>query len=258
MRRASLPRVLRRLAVAILVTAAGNSAAEDIDLGFVPDTVHSGLPAGWTEQAMGKAPPVRYALIAEGGAWVLRADSSAAASVLVHPLDLIPDRELRWRWKVAQSVASADLRHKSGDDFAARVYVLFDAPQSELSLTERLGLKLEQALHGAELPSAGLCYVWDNRNPVGTMTPSAYTERVRLMVLETGDAAAGQWRQESRDLAADYRAAFGKSPPRLRGVALMSDTDNTRSRVTAWYTAFRLVAKSGADVSFNQQSPVLP
>lgn len=223
------------LALAGAALFAASVRANDVDLRFVPSAANPDLPEGWSPRELGSIRPVRYTLVAEDGDWVLRADSDVAASTLARPIDSASDVTLAWRWKVDHSIAAADLHRRDGDDFAARVYVLFDAPANELSWSERLGLELERAVHGRDLPTAGLCYVWDNHAPVGTVAASAYTSRLQLIVLESGDGWANVWRQETRNLAADYQMAFGRAAPPIRGIAVMSDTDNTRSRVGAWY-----------------------
>jgi len=45
----------------------------------------------------------------------------------------------------------------------------------------------------------------------------------------------GDWVAEERNVYDDYRRAFGKEPPRVSGVAIMTDTDNTKERATAYY-----------------------
>ncbi|MSQ67433.1 MAG: DUF3047 domain-containing protein [Gammaproteobacteria bacterium] len=183
------------------------------------------------------APDTRYTLEDDGGLVVVRAEAVAAMSGLVHTLR-VPAAQLgtlQWRWRIRAPVASADLREKSGDDYAARVYVLFDYPRARLSWTTRAKLALAEALYGQPLPTAALNYVWDNLQPVGTVRPNAYTDRARLIVLESGAARAGEWVTETRDLAADFRAAFGEAPPDLSGIAIATDTDNTGEHATAWF-----------------------
>jgi Protein of unknown function (DUF3047) len=54
----------------------------------------------------------------------------------------------------------------------------------------------------------------------------------------------GRWASESRDLDADFRAAFGaqwrKPTPRVTGIAIGNDTDQTGETVTAWFGDFTL------------------
>ena len=64
---------------------------------------------------------------------------------------------------------------------------------------------------------------------------SPRTDRVRKIVLEAGPQHLGQWRHHRRDLVADFQRAFGEAPGDVLGVALMTDSDNTRSTATAWY-----------------------
>jgi hypothetical protein len=45
----------------------------------------------------------------------------------------------------------------------------------------------------------------------------------------------GQWVSEERNIYEDYRKLFGKEPPQIGAVAIMTDTDDTQDEVTAWY-----------------------
>ena len=147
---------------------------------------------------------------------------------------------LEWRWKVSGVPAKASFGTRAGDDFAARVYVLFDFDLARLPFTTRLKIKLARALYGEAVPAAGLCYVWDAKAPVGTAGWSPFTDRLRVIVVESGNAKAGQWVTIRRNIEQDFRAAFGQDPPAVSGVAIATDTDNTGESVTAWYGDLRL------------------
>jgi hypothetical protein len=207
------------------------------------------IPREWRAMKLPHWKAPEHALVADEGVTVLRSRVEAAAGSLVHDLDADP-RDwpiLAWRWKVDRVVDKGDLTRKAGDDFAARVYVYFDMPADALPFAERAKLKLAQLYSGLDLPAATICYVWDNRNPVGTSAWSAYTDRVRIVVLESGGAKAGRWAEEARDLDADFRAAFGaqwkKATPRVKGIAIGNDTDQTKESVSAWFGDFRLEAR---------------
>jgi hypothetical protein len=194
-----------------------------------------------------KAPEA--ALVEDGGTTVYRVRVAAAAGTIVHALDVQTAAfpQLSWRWKIDRVVEKGDLDRKAGDDFSARVYVYFDVPRDSLSFGDRTKLRIAELATGVELPNATICYVWDNRHAIGTTAWSAYTDRVRVVVLESGNDHAGEWRSESRDLAADFRAAFGNilggEAPRVKGLAIGNDTDQTRETVTAWFGDFRLGAR---------------
>lgn len=202
------------------------------------------LPAGWAPLSLPKVPSPEVSLVADGGDTVLRSRANAAAGTVAHALshDVAARPMLRWRWKVDRVVEKADLSTKAGDDFAARVYVFFDVPAEALPIGDRLKIFLARNLYGATVPTAALCYVWDNRHPPGTTRWNPYTDRVRTVVLRSG--AAGTWAPESRDLEADFREAFGAGwtgpVPRVTGIAIGNDTDQTGERVTAWFGDFRL------------------
>jgi len=202
------------------------------------------LPAGWVPLTLPKVAAPQVALVADEGVTVLRSIADAAAGTVTYPLGHdVPARPmLRWRWKVDRVVEKADLATKAGDDFAARVYVFFDVPAESLSVGHRLKIFLARNVYGREVPTAALCYVWDNRHAPGTTRWNPYTDRVRTVVLRSG--GAGAWAAESRDLEADFREAFGAGwagpVPRVTGIAVGNDTDQTGERVTAWFGDFRL------------------
>jgi hypothetical protein len=184
-----------------------------------------------------KAPDTRYALAPEDGRTVLRADAQGSMSGLSHAVrvDMRKYPLLRWQWKIDAPVESADMTSKAGDDYAARIYVIFDYPAEKLPLGTRLKLRLAESFYQQKIPTAALNYVWDNRHPVGRIQPNAYTDRARMIVVNSGAAKAGEWVTHTRDLVADFRDAFGEDPPDVVAVALATDTDNTGESTTAWY-----------------------
>jgi hypothetical protein len=200
----------------------------------------------WAPQPLpGVERQTRWQAQSQDGMTTLAAQSDAAASGLIHAVDWPGQATLRWRWKVSRSVRGGRLDTRSADDFAARLYVIFDPPDSHLSWGDRTKLALGRKLFGDSLPRAALCYVWSHTETVGTIAPNAYTNRVRMIVLDQGDDQTGQWRLHERDLAADYEAAFGHAPaPRIIGVSLMSDTDNTGDSVQAAFA--EIEARVGA------------
>ncbi|MFO1412926.1 MAG: DUF3047 domain-containing protein [Burkholderiales bacterium] len=206
---------------------------------FSEATPGGALPAGWTPLTFPNiARHTQYTLVRdEAGTVVVQAYAQDSASGLVHKLDVpAADRpRLAWRWKAAQVVADGDVTRRDGDDYPTRVYVTFRYTPERLSGWQRLRYAALRALYGEYPPHAGLTYVWDARAPRGTVVPSAYTDRVRMIVVESGTANLGRWLAYERDVVADYRAAFGEDPPPISGVAIMTDTDNTGATVTAWY-----------------------
>lgn len=193
---------------------------------------------GWEPMTFAKIDAhTRYTLVDEDGRTVLRADSRAAASGLIMKIDLSPTEfpVLTWRWRVSNTMEKGDVRRKSGDDYAARVYLTFADDPSQRTFLQRAQMSAIKLLYGRTPPSMALAYVWGNRSAVGSIHPNPYTDRVRMIVLENGTAHLNQWRWVRRNIVEDFRLAFGGEPPRLSGVAVMTDTDNTGEAATAWY-----------------------
>lgn len=201
---------------------------------------------GWEHVTLPGIVPNAIDALDEGGVPAIRVRSSHSASTLAFRLDADPASRSRlaWRWKVDRVVASADLSRKEGDDFAARVYVSFDVPLEALPFAERTRVRIARLLHGPTVPTAAICYVWDNRHAPGTVAWSPYSRRLRMVVVRSGGAQAGQWVPEARDVAADFREAFGaqwSGPlPRITAIAVGADTDQTGEAVTAWFSGLAL------------------
>jgi hypothetical protein len=204
-------------------------------------------PAPWRISALrGVKRATQYSLVTDDATVVLRAVANASMASVMHPLRADPKDTpfLSWRWKVSNILRKSDINSKSGDDFPARVYVLFDYDVGKLSIVQRAKIYMARSRYGKDVPAAALCYVWDGKAPVGTSVWSPYTDRVRVIVVESGSANLNRWRDVQRDVVADFRAAFGEDPPAISGVAVASDTDNTGESVTALFGDIRLTAQS--------------
>ena len=167
------------------------------------------------------------------GQRVLRISADNSYANLVHELPalaLTPGTLLHWRWRLDQPLPLADLTRKSGDDVPIKVCAMFDMPLTTLGLVERNLVRLARSLSHEYLPGATLCYIWDNRLPVGTQLPNAFTRRVRYLVLDSGTSQLKQWVTHERDLAADFQQAFGHEAagllPPLMAILLGADSDN--------------------------------
>lgn len=205
----------------------------------------SDVPAPWAvERIDSRVAPTRYAVRLWDGVGAIEAHAQRSMALLARPLsiDLRRTPILCWLWRIDAPVASADMRRKSGDDYAARVYLTFALSPDDLGFATRTRLVLARSIYGTQVPDAAINYVWDNTHPVGTMRDNAYTDRARMLVLRSGGRHAGRWVRERRDVAADFRQAFGNLDARLQGLALASDTDNTGEEAHAGFAEFRFVA----------------
>ena len=210
-------------------------------------TPGAALPPEWTALTFrGIERHTRYTLVADPEQRaVVRAEARASASGMIRRLDVdaAANPLLRWRWKIARTIAGGDVTRKDGDDYAVRIYVSFRYSPERLSLRERAKYAAARLLYGEYPPHAALNYIWDTRAPIGTIVPNPYSDRVRMIVVDSGDARAGTWQLHERDIVADYRATFGEEPPPIVGIALMTDTDNTGESAEAWYGDVELLPR---------------
>jgi Protein of unknown function (DUF3047) len=223
---------------------AGAGAAHAAAADLVPPIGAGTAPvAPWRVQGLPNQPMplTRFDVVERDGARVLRIEAERAYGTLVHTLAQAPATTLAWRWRVDRPVVGADLRRKAGDDAALKVCAMFDMPLARVPFVERQLLRLASARVGEALPTATLCYVWDNVQPDGSVLRNAYTPRVRFI---TARHDAGTWSAEQHDLAADFRRAFGDESdtvPALRAIVIGADTDNTGSHSVAWLDGLRLL-----------------
>jgi hypothetical protein len=202
------------------------------------------LPAGWAPLTFVKIPRhTRYAVVDEDGRPALKAQSDRAASGLIHALKADARRLplLRWRWKVENTLSKGDVTRKAGDDYPARIYVAFAYDPARAGLAQRIKYEAVRLIYGAYPPHAGLNYIWDTRAPVGTTVPNPFTDRVRMIVVESGETNLRQWREYERNVYQDYKRAFGEEPPMISGIAVMTDTDGTQESAVAYYGEISLL-----------------
>lgn len=196
----------------------------------------------WQLMKLPGKPSTHYAWSVKDGRAAVGAQSDRSASLWrrrVAP-ELKHARELRFSWWVQDVIPTADLSDANLGDAPARVLLGFDGDTASLPLRTRLLFDLAKTLTGEEPPYATLMYVWDTKLPVGTVLTDARSDRVRKIVVDSGVAELRRWRDHRRDVAADFRLAFGEEPGPLLTMALMTDSDNTRSHARAWYGAVEL------------------
>ena len=204
--------------------------------------------AGWRHKPLSKLKnDTVYTVVQENGHAVLqaRADASASAYVAIFNAPMDGHARLAWRWKTDALVEGADNRDKRREDAPLRVMLAFDGDRGTLPDAERKRFERAKRLFGTEPPYALLMYIWSDHVPVGTVIPSAHTSQVKMLVVASGAQGLGQWQSVERRVADDYQQAFGAAPGPLIGVAVMTDTDNTRGKASGSYADIRITCPAG-------------
>ena len=179
----------------------------------------------------------QYTLKNYQGRTVLHASADVAASGLVLPLKPRPAAQqvLSWEWKAMDLIADADNQESSKDDAPLRIVVAFDGDKTKLPLKDQMIFEMAKIVSGHDMPYASLMYVWSSKNPVDAVIPSPRTSRIKMIVVNSGSDRLGQWQKHQRDLSKDYQKAFNEMPGKVIGLGLLTDSDNTKSKVNAIY-----------------------
>lgn len=176
----------------------------------------SGNLEGWSDKVFeGRTD---YSFTTDGGRTVLKAVSDASASGLykqVH-VDLRKTPYLHWSWKIANTLGDLHERTKQGDDYPARIYVVFSG-----------GLLFWR--------TRAINYVWSSNQPPGSTWKNAFTANARMLAVRSGPGRVGQWIDERRNVRRDYHRFFGEQADIVDAVAIMTDTDNSGKSATAYY-----------------------
>ncbi len=227
------------LSTLLVVSISSANAQEIIEAAkFSAAGVGKTPPPGWEPLTFPKiSKHTDYEVVKDGSTLVVKAASEAAASGLTHKIaiDLNKTPILHWRWKVDNVIQKSDVTRKDGDDYAARIYITFAYEPDKVSFGRKLKYNTGKLLFGSDLPIGAINYIWESKTPKDTIVDNAYTGFVKMIVVESGTEKTGQWVEESRNVYADYKKAFGEEPSMISGVAIMTDTDNTGETATAYY-----------------------
>ena len=206
------------------------------------------VPASWQQGVVsgswqhftfpGKTPTV-YKIDQVDGRDAIWANSQSTSSAIRSDVNIEVNQigRLKFSWKVPAHLQDADVTVPELDDSPVRVFLTFEGDRNQFSAKNALVSEMANLLLGEPLPYATLVYLWSKRQPLGGIILGQRTDRVRNIVIESGSANLNKWMDYERDIRADFEKAFGEKPGKLLRIALMTDSDNTKSQTTAWYGA---------------------
>ncbi|MGD0958577.1 MAG: DUF3047 domain-containing protein [Methylomonas sp.] len=172
---------------------------------------------GWEPKiALGET---HYHLETVGETTVLIANSHDAASGLFKEqrVDLEQTPFLNWSWRINNRLNGLIEQTKEGDDYAARLYVVING-----------GMAFWQ--------TKAINYVWASTSGKETSWPNAYSgSQLMMLALRGPEAEPNVWLKEKRNVRADMKKLFGEDIRFIDAVAIMTDSDDSHSRVTAYY-----------------------
>ena len=197
------------------------TAAEKI---LFAENFSNGISGGWENVAFFKK-PTDYAVVRAGTNVWLHGVADNSCSGLTTKLNIEPPvkLKLRWRWRIAGVNTNGSERELKKFDHAARVFVAFDT---------FIG------------PPRSLNYMWANVEKPSTVLEHPKSSRAQIFVLESGDAKAGEWIAEERDVTADWKKVFPDKPmPKIVGLGVMTDSDSLGKLLTGDYAGIELIGE---------------
>ena len=144
------------------------------------------------------------------------ADNSASGLGKKVKIDLNKTPIINITWKVEKDLAGIKENTKKGHDFAARVFVIKKTGATPLS-------------------NRAINYVFSSNNKVGFNSPSPYTKKSIDNVLATTEENLNKWVTVKANVKEDFKRFHNLDVDQLDGLAIMSDTDNSKMKSVTYY-----------------------
>ncbi len=148
----------------------------------------------------------------------LKAIANNAASGLGKEIkiDLNKTPFINITWKIEKDLSGIKENTKKGHDFAARVFVIKKTGATPLS-------------------NRAINYVFSSNNEIGFNSPSPYTKKSIDNVLASTKNNLDEWITVKANVKDDFKKFHGLDVNELDGLAIMSDTDNSKMEAVAYY-----------------------
>ncbi len=191
----------------------------------------------WERLTLPKKDWTEYELITENGKTFIKAVSENSASGWRYNIEIDPKEYpiIEWQWKIDGVLENGDMNEKKGDDYAARIYITYDYSRRDLPLGERIKYGAMKTFTSFDIPLRALNFVWANKAEIGTIRKNVFTNWVNMVATESGNEKAEQWITSTANVYNTYKEAFDEEPKKITGVAIMTDSDNSKGSATAYY-----------------------
>jgi hypothetical protein len=207
-------KVLAKLLIIILIIS-GPSFADKVNIFKFTETELSKLEVRKVRGADNKT---EYSIGSNDNGNFLKAIADNAASGLGKKviIDLNKTPVINITWKVEKDLTGIKENTKKGHDFAARVFVIKKTGATPLS-------------------NRAINYVFSSNNKVGFNSPSPYTKKSIDNVLATTKENLDKWITVKANVKKDFKKFHNLDVDELDGLAIMTDTDNSKMKAVAYY-----------------------
>ena len=229
----------------------GENSAPVADVSLASQSGQAASPishkfSNWQHFTLPGKQPNTYRAVKLDNRDAMQVHSEASVSLFRQKVRVPPNElgHIKFSWKVPQLIAKADMAVRELSDSPVRIVLAFDGDRSRLSVKNAMLSELTHSITGEPMPYATLMYVWCNQCKREGVIPNSRTDRIQKLAVETGSKNLNHWQDYERDIRADFKLAFGEAPGALIGIAIMTDTDNTRGTANAWYGKVELIPSS--------------
>lgn len=171
---------------------------------------------------------------------LMESDNSASGLLLKKTFNIYKYSTLKWKWKVTNIYRNGDSNTRDGDDYPARIYILFNYDPNKASAGKRIKYEFAKLLYGQYPADSSISYIWDNKETSKSFIVNAYASEVRMIPVSSGPSQVNTWQEYSVDVLNDYKTAFGQDPPPTASLAVMCDSDNTHESASAMIQYIRI------------------
>ena len=119
-------------------------------------------------------------------------------------------------WKVEKDLNGIDEKSKKGHDYAARVFVVKKTGATALS-------------------NRAINYVFSSNEPINDSWPSPFTKKSIDYVLATTKKNLNTWVTVKANVKQHFKKLHNLDVDELNGVAIMSDTDNSKMKAISYF-----------------------
>ena len=207
-------KILAKLSIIILIMS-GSSYADKINIFEFTEAELLDLQVRKVRGADNKT---EYSVGSNENGNFLKAVADNAASGLGKKvkIDLNKTPVINITWKVEKDLAGIKENTKKGHDFAARVFAIKKTGATPLS-------------------NRAINYVFSSNNKVGQNFPSPYTKKSIDNVLATTQENLNEWVTVKANVKEDFKRFHNLDVDQLDGLAIMSDTDNSKMKSITYY-----------------------
>lgn len=171
---------------------------------------------------------------------LLESNNSASALRLKGSYDVEAFPKLSFEWKVNVCHIDGDAKSKSGDDAPIRLYVAWEYTPETANWFEALVYETLKLFYGEYPPKAVLNYVVTSKAMKDKSFDSPYTDKVKIIPLNSCEKNLGEVTRHTVDIIEDYRLFFGQMPQGKATLGVMADSDNTHGKTSAILSYIRL------------------